>query len=251
MRNTDQDWTQIAEDQPYWGILSTEEFKGAELSVEKREKFFGEGEQFISDLFAEIKRDYPAFSPKRALDFGCGVARLLMPIARRSGEAVGVDIAPKMLELAKANLDAAGLTNSTLALSDDTLSAVTGTFDFVHSYIVIQHIPPERGYEYFQLLLDKLEVGGIFAVQFSFGKRRDLMVHEMPRATYYRREGSSLQDLCVTRTQFPTGTVQMYDYDLNQVFAIASTYTSLPIHSRVVADTHLSIYMIGQRNISK
>lgn len=249
MRDTDRDWTKIAEEEPYWGILSSEEFRGRELSPEMREKFFSEGEGFVSELFAQIKRQLPDFRPSRSLDFGCGVGRLLIPIARRSTEAVGIDIAPKMLELATFNIKNAGLTNTSLVASDDNLSMVSGEFDFIHSYIVLQHIPLERGYIYFRRLLGLLVLGGVFAIQFTFGKRRDLMVHEGPRARYYRRDGGLLHDLGQTSHELPAGTVNMFDYDLNQVFAIAGEFTSSPISVTLRSEAHLSLYLVGRRTL--
>ncbi len=247
MRDTDQDWTRIAEEQPYWGILSTDEFKGADLDPATRAKFFNEGEASIAALFDEIRQANPGFAPHRALDFGCGAGRLLMPIARRAGAAVGVDVAPRMLLLAEQNLRDAGLANVALVRGDDRLSRVEGAFDFVHSHLVLQHIPPARGCGLFRRLLGLLVPGGMFAIQIAFAKRRDLMVHEAPRARYYRRDGDALHDLVPSEAELPEGTIQMYDYDLNQVFAIASEFTSQPVQVRLVSESHLSVHLVGRR----
>src|ERR1044071_7238075 len=100
MRDTDQDWKKIAETDPYWGVVSAEEFRAGQINDESLAKFFAGGEQFIGNVFALIRAHLPGtFEPKRSLDFGCGVGRLLAPIARRSQTAVGVDVAPRMLEL--------------------------------------------------------------------------------------------------------------------------------------------------------
>ena len=246
MRNTDQDWTKIAEEQPYWGILSTDQFKGSHLAPEVLDSFFASGEAEIAALFRDIHVMAPGFSPGRSLDFGCGVGRLLIPIAKRSNEAMGVDIAPKMLSLAENYLRLAGLAKASVVLSDDDLSRVTGQFDFVHSYIVLQHIPPIRGNQHFRRMLGMLTPGGMFAIHFNFAKRRDLMVHEIPAAKYYRREGSHIHDLSPSAAH-ATGTIHMFDYDLNELFAIASEFTDIPLSVRVMSDEHLSAYLIGTR----
>ena len=60
------------------------------------------GETQIARVMGFIKEHLQGdFRPTRSLDFGCGVGRLLMPIARLSAEAVGVDVAPGMLELCR------------------------------------------------------------------------------------------------------------------------------------------------------
>jgi SAM-dependent methyltransferase len=245
MRNTDKDWTRIAEEAPYWGVLSADEFKGVEIDRAAHERFFASGETQISSLFTEIDALSPSFCPKRSLDFGCGVGRVLLPIAARSLQAVGVDIAPNMLALTKRNAEATGVSNIDLLLSDDTLSLVTGKFDFVHSFIVLQHIPPERGYQIIRQLLSLLEPAGVFALHVGFAKARELMVHEMPAARYYRRDGTILHDLCIQPPP-PEGTVQMFDYDLNQVFAIVSEFPVARMSVKTVADSHLAISLLGK-----
>ena len=82
MRDTDKDWTTIAETDPYWGVLSVEDFRGEELSDGARQTFFDSGKAFVENTFAFIRRHIDAgFAPARSLDFGCGVGRLLIPIA--------------------------------------------------------------------------------------------------------------------------------------------------------------------------
>jgi SAM-dependent methyltransferase len=245
MRNTDKDWTKIAEEAPYWGVLSADEFKGVAIDSDARERFFASGETQIASLFAEIEGISPGFSPNRSLDFGCGVGRVLLPIATRSREAIGIDIAPNMLALTKSNAEASGVDNIELVLSDDTLSRVTGRFDFVHSFIVLQHIPPERGYQIIRQLLSLLEPGGVFALHIGFAKARELMVHEMPAARYYRRDGTILHDLCAQPPP-PEGTVQMFDYDLNQVFAIVSEFPIGRMSVKTISDSHVAISLLGK-----
>ena len=146
MRDTDKDWTTIAETDPYWGVLSVEDFRGEELSDGARQIFFDSGKAFVENTFAFIRRHIDAgFAPARSLDFGCGVGRLLIPIAAHSTEAIGLDIAPRMREIAEANLRSVGVRNARVLASDDLLSQAEGEFDFVNSFIVLQHIPPERG----------------------------------------------------------------------------------------------------------
>jgi len=94
-------------------------------------------------------------------DFGCGVGRVLIPLAARCREVTGVDVSPAMLEEARRNCDAAGASQVRLIRSDDNLSAIEGDFDFVHSYIVLQHIPVERGERLVRELAGRLAPDGI------------------------------------------------------------------------------------------
>lgn len=246
MRDTDKDWTKIAEEQPYWGVLSVDEYKGTELADDVRQQFFRSGRDLVQNTFAFVKRHVnPQFKPQRSLDFGCGVGRLLIPIAQFSGEAVGVDVAPRMLDLAKSNFERAGIANASVVLGDDALSAVTGKFDFVNTYIVMQHIPPSRGYVILQKLLQLLNPGGVASIQLTYAKARRFMSHEIGRARFYRRDGQVIYDLISDHSEPPPGSVTMFDYDLNQVMAIISTVAGSPIMTLATNDDgHLGVQFI-------
>ncbi len=248
-RDTDKDWTRVAEENPYWGVLSDEEFRGVALSEENSTRFFASGEKYITDLLGFARHHVvPGFQIKRGLDFGCGVGRLLRPLAKVSEEAVGVDIAPKMLELTAANLAAAGITNATAVLGDDTLSAVTGRFNFVNTYIVLQHIPPERGILLIRRLLQLLDVGGVFSLQMTYAKERRFFPHETGRASYYRRTGQTVQDLVAVENAAPEGTITMFDYDLNEVMLIVSRISGQPLLVLPTShDGHIGAHLVGMK----
>lgn len=249
VRDTNNDWREIAEKDPYWGVLSVESFRGTELSDEMAERFFHSGEQYISSLLGLINK-YLTDTPidGRALDFGCGVGRLAIPLARNFEEVVGVDIAESMLSLARANAEKAQLGNIELVLSDDTLSQVTGPFDLVNTFIVLQHIPPERGLLLIRRLIELTRIGGISSLQLTYARERRFLPHEAPRARYYRREGNAMIDIGTTSAEHPPGTVTMFDYDLNDVFAILGEFGGHPILSLPTNDDgHLGIHLIFKR----
>ena len=248
-RNTDLDWAKIAEENPYWGVISAGPYMGKDLDEKKFAEFFSGGEMLISNIFAFIKQHFGAsIRPNRALDFGCGVGRLLAPLARLSVNAVGVDVAPNMLKLSLANLQRLGITNATLVQGDDTLSRLEGTFDFINTYIVLQHIPPERGLRLLDTLLGRLEVGGFASLQLTYGKARRFWGHEAPKAKFYRRDGNLITDLAPADSTPPDGTITMYDYDLNQIMALVGPMAGS--HLMILPtchDDHLGIHFIFQR----
>ena len=104
-----------------------------------------------------------ALSPQRILDFGCGVGRVVIPFAQIAADVVGMDVSPSMLAEARSNCTAGGTTNVTLLRSDDILSTVEGTFDLVHSCIVLQHIEVPRGTALFAQLVRRIRPGGVGA----------------------------------------------------------------------------------------
>ncbi len=248
-RDTDSDWQRVAQDEPYWGVLSQDEYRKGSMDPDKLGQFMATGEEFVANVFGLVKKYLdPDFAPRRALDFGCGVGRLLIPIARRVELAVGVDVAPAMLELCRGNAKAAGVDNIELLEGDDELSGVTGPFDFVNSYIVLQHIPPDRGHRLIQAMLDRVAIGGVASLQVTYAKSRRLLVHETPTAHFYRREGRTIVDIVPSDWSAPEGTINMYDYDLNQVMAQLSRMAGHPLIALPTSDDdHLGCHFIFAR----
>ena len=66
-----------------------------------------------------------------------------------------------MLKESKANCDRYGLTNVSYVTADDRLSAVQGTYEFISSDAVFQHINSDRVDVIVSSLLDRLDNRGI------------------------------------------------------------------------------------------
>ena len=166
---TDRHWEDWGARDPYFGVLTHPKFRSATLTPEARAEFLHSGQMHAEHVINTCRhRIDPDFVPQRILDFGCGVGRVLIPFARMAGEAVGMDVSPSMLAEAQRNANAQGVSNLQLLLSDDTLSALTGDFDLVHSCIVLQHIEVTRGRELFRQLVQRIRPGGIGALQVTF-----------------------------------------------------------------------------------
>jgi SAM-dependent methyltransferase len=158
----DLDWERFGQADPYFAVLSDERFHRERMTDADRAAFFDSGREHVARVLDIVReRLDPAFAPARALDFGCGVGRLLLPLAERCAEVTGVDVSAAMLAEARRNCEAAGLANVRLVPSDDGLSRVEGRFDFVHSYIVLQHVPVRRGERLVALLAERLAPGGV------------------------------------------------------------------------------------------
>lgn len=169
MSKTDRQWEWYGANDPYFGVVSHDRYRRGKLDEDARRAFFDTGREHVEAVFASLESAFGGapLKPRRALDFGCGVGRLLLPLAERCGEVVGVDVAPSMLEEAGRNCREAGLENVELVTGDDELSRCTGSFDLVHSFIVFQHVPVARGLEILGALLRLLEPGGLGALHFT------------------------------------------------------------------------------------
>jgi SAM-dependent methyltransferase len=167
---TDAAWDGFGRDDPYFGVLSQSRFRAASKPGPERDEFFQSGVSHIERIFSLARDLVPDFAPRRALDFGCGVGRLVLPLARQVQEVVGIDVSPSMLAEAQRNSEQAGVTNATFFESDDTLSRVKGSFDFIHSFIVFQHIPVVRGLAIANELLSRLSQDGVGALHFTYAR---------------------------------------------------------------------------------
>ncbi len=168
-RKSDAEWEKLGQDDPYFGVISMDKFRKDQLDDEARKAFFDSGTDHIQYVLKTIRADIaPDFAPKRALDFGCGVGRLALPLAREASEVVGADVSDSMLAEAKVNAEAAGITNVTWTNPGPDLSTLTGKFDLIHSFIVFQHIHPSRGFEILKQMIDLLEDEGVASLQFLY-----------------------------------------------------------------------------------
>jgi trans-aconitate methyltransferase len=101
-----------------------------------------------------------------ALEMGCGIGRITIPMAAKFGRITAVDIAPTMLARLHANCEARGITNVRGMLAREAWQAEPA--DFAYSRIVFQHIPSwEIIEDYFRRISQALRPGGALYVQFD------------------------------------------------------------------------------------
>lgn len=165
---TDRQWQRWGQTNPYYGIVGIET---AEFETRWRQRFFETGKIHMDHVFERMVRyDVMPTGRAKALDFGCGAGRLLLQMADRFDAIVGVDVSPDQLALARKNVPADSLR---LISSLDDLAGEAGTFDFINTFVVLQHIRPAQGYRIIDKILQLLRPGGAFALHFTVGDIRD------------------------------------------------------------------------------
>lgn len=227
MRDTDGDWAAIGASEPYFGVLSAPEFLSTNLDDAARARFFASGDGDIAYIVGVIERMWPGFRPARAVDFGCGVGRLVLAMARIAGHVSGVDIAPAMLAEAARNAAAAGVTNV-----DFSADLPDGPLDWINSHIVFQHIPPDQGFAVMERLLARLASGGIASIEVAAYRTIDHLSPTIHDIDLCRYDGRTL-DVLATRQAGEVGQMRMYDYDMTRIlasFARAGIHTTLCEH---------------------
>ena len=169
--STDAEWELWGQQDPYFGVITDDKYRKHSLDENSRNAFFESGRSHVQYVWSTCQRFLDtAFAPESVLDFGCGVGRLLIPFAFRAERVVGVDVSDSMLAEADRNCKIHRVSNVKLAKSDDELAALSGTYELVHSAIVLQHIEPERGLKLFSRLLDLVSPGGIGAIHVTYAK---------------------------------------------------------------------------------
>jgi SAM-dependent methyltransferase len=210
--NTDQAWEEWGKKDPYFSVFTNQKFRLNSLNDDAKAEFFEIGRLQTEYILQVIHKHVdPQFQAKSALDFGCGVGRLVIPFARLMSRVVGLDVSLSMLAEAKKNATEQNVANAAFLQSDDTLSNINEQFDLVHSFIVFQHIPTERGRKIFAALLAKITPGGVGAVQFLYAKSRYPDSHGMPPAETIAAESTAV------RPPDADPEMQMNPYIINQL----------------------------------
>lgn len=169
--DTDREWEKWGSLEPYFGVITNPEFRRQHLDEAAKERFFASGRAHVEHVIRVCReRIDRSFHPRRALDFGCGVGRITLALASVSETVVGLDVSESMLREAEDNRIKHGIPNVSFLVSDDCLSTVKGTFDFIHSFIVFQHLEVARARAIFAKLLERLASGGIFVAHFTYAK---------------------------------------------------------------------------------
>jgi hypothetical protein len=103
--------------------------------------------------------------------------------------------------------------------------------DWINSFIVFQHIPPERGLVLLAQLLDRLKPAGLLSLHLTLYRESHLMPPQPPGPKRRSLAARLLGTPPAPPPQHAVGEMMMYDYDMNQVLAA--------LHRRGVRETLL------------
>ncbi len=136
-----------------------------------RESFLSSGEDDFARLVVPILTRYRLPTTGEAmLELGCGAGRMTHSFARRFKQVCAVDISPEMLQQARKAHSYGGNILWLLSNGADLACVKSNSFDFVFSYLVLQHLPTEvLTRRYVEEMLRVLRPGGAFLFQFNGG----------------------------------------------------------------------------------
>ena len=143
----------------------------------------------------------------------------VLPLSERFDHVVGVDISDDMIAEAARNCTKAGVRNVDFVMSDDALTAVAGSFDLVHSYIVLQHIPVKRGLALTDRMLARLSPGGVAALHYSLQRTLSpakAFAYAMKHVSPFGRVAANL----VQRKTWDAPAMQMNNYPVAEIIRV-------------------------------
>lgn len=161
-RTLARNWELFGRRDPMFGVLSDPTKQHGRWEVDE---FFESGRAHVAKLFRTLAAHDAPFTAGRALDFGCGVGRLTRPIAERFEQTIGIDVAPSMIALARRHNTDPARCSFQVNRDPDLRAFQSGTFDFVHSCLVLQHIPPAVSVRYIGEFLRVARPGGLVVFQ--------------------------------------------------------------------------------------
>jgi ubiquinone/menaquinone biosynthesis C-methylase UbiE len=169
IRDPNREWEKFGKSEPYFGVITHDKFRKSKLNEQSIFEFFKSGQEHIDYVLDTIRAVDSGFLPRRVLDFGCGVGRCTIPLARIRKAVVGIDVSASMLQEARNNCRRHSVSNVEFALSeDDNLSQVHGEFDLIHSVFVLQCIPRNNGMRLLRRMAELLSPDGVGAIQILY-----------------------------------------------------------------------------------
>jgi ubiquinone/menaquinone biosynthesis C-methylase UbiE len=248
MKSDQKTWEKLGELAPYHSVLVAEQFKPENLSAENLAAFFDSGNEHLMGLMEGIREFRPQFKPRTAIDFGCGVGRVTVPLAKISSQVLGVDVSESMLSEAKKNCVARGIDNAKFMTTAEFLRLPDESATFVHSFIVLQHIPPRTGYALIEKLISTLAQEGIGAVHITFRDNRSLLRRSLSWIKAKIPGAAQISNLLRGRAMnYPA--MRMYAYNLDRVFHMLhdhGCHRVIPQFSK--HGEHLGVFLIFEKS---
>gem|GEM_PF-6399432 len=121
-----------------------------------------------------------------------------------------------MLAEMKRNGEKRGLGNIEAVLADDKLSRVAGDADLVHSYLVLQHVPPIRGGKIIKEMARRVAPGGYLAFQVYVACNANSLLRMLTKLRYTLPPLNWIRNVLRSRSIFEQS-MQLHVYSLPSI----------------------------------
>jgi SAM-dependent methyltransferase len=156
-------WDRQAHADPMWAILTDPAKVGGRWDVDE---FFATGIHEVRTFMDRAAAWGAPASRRSALDFGCGIGRLSQALAGHFDQVYGVDISPKMIELAREHNRKGARCEYVWNPAGDLGRFADGSIDMIYSWITLQHMRPRHARRYMWEFLRVVAPGGLLLFQY-------------------------------------------------------------------------------------
>jgi SAM-dependent methyltransferase len=196
-------WQALGYQDPFWSVLTHDEYRRSNLDAKAREKFYETGEESARLIDAFCARNCVTIHRGLCVELGCGVGRVTRHLSRRFKKVIAIDISEGNLRQCELMAEGLNLSNIECVLlrSPNELHDLSD-YDFFYSTLTLQHNPPPVQKYLLDVLLSKLKIGGGFLFQTQ---------------TYY----PNYQFICEEYLASTLARMDMHSLPMRQIFLIA------------------------------
>jgi cyclopropane fatty-acyl-phospholipid synthase-like methyltransferase len=153
----------------YWDACARHNAMGhiATDNWESEDVFHKCGERDLADLLKNLDEEFLKNGNKKVLEIGCGIGRILKPFANMYPDLniFGVDVSEEMVRKGRLRLEEIKNVKLIRTSGKDLKLFENNSFDFVYSFVVLQHIPRKFVRNYFKEVSRILDERGFFVFQ--------------------------------------------------------------------------------------
>jgi SAM-dependent methyltransferase len=157
LENIQKNWEGFANTDPMWSILTDKKLINNQWN---KENFYLTGENDVNSWFSSFN-ELQQLNNGRALDFGCGMGRITQALCIHFASVTGIDISKTMVHLANENNKFPEKCFYKHNEHPNLKEFDTDSFDFIVSFITLQHLPQQYIFSYLEEFLRVIKPGGI------------------------------------------------------------------------------------------
>lgn len=150
-------WDGFGRQDPFWAILAHPAYRGNRWPLDE---FFETGRVEVFAVMEDATGHGVPHARRRALDFGCGAGRLTQALADHFENALGIDVAPSMIALARAHNRHGERCRYEINDRPDLSRWPDSCFDLIYTGRVLQHMEPRYSTAYVREFVRVLAPGG-------------------------------------------------------------------------------------------
>lgn len=169
MDNINKYWNKIANDEPYWGVLTNNMFKNVNIEQNKN-KYFLTGLDNKKFMFNYLdKLSWSLVKYNNILEIGCGTGRISVHTTPLCKKQYCVDISDKYIELCKYELELYGSNNFEMVnYSNFYKPDIFENVALIYTFITLQHNPPNEILKIVKKICELLMKDGIAFVHIPY-----------------------------------------------------------------------------------